>query len=132
MIGGAPEPRRCPCGSGSGYPDCCGRLHRGEATAGTAEQLMRSRYSAFAVGDAAYLLETWHPSQRPAELSLDEDTVWRHLTIEETSGGGPFDREGVVQFAAVYRDAGGRGVMRERSRFVREDRWTYLDGAQLG
>jgi hypothetical protein len=60
----------CPCGLGDGYESCCGRLHAG-APAPTAESLMRSRYSAFAVGDAGYLLRTWHPSGRPQNLSLD-------------------------------------------------------------
>ena len=51
----------CPCGLGDDYASCCGRLHAG-AHAPTAESLMRSRYSAYAVGDAGYLLRTWHPS----------------------------------------------------------------------
>src|SRR5687768_5433704 len=54
--------RRCPCGSGLPLGDCCGRLHDGTVTAATAEQLMRSRYSAFALGEPGYLLATWHPS----------------------------------------------------------------------
>jgi uncharacterized protein YchJ len=58
----------CPCGLGEDYASCCGRLHTG-APAPTAESLMRSRYSAFAVADAGYLLRTWHPSRRPRTLS---------------------------------------------------------------
>ena len=49
----------CPCGTGQSYVDCCGALHSGARTAATAEQLMRSRYSAFAVSDEDYLLRTW-------------------------------------------------------------------------
>ena len=60
----------CPCGLGDDYASCCGRLHAG-APALTAESLMRSRYSAFAVGDAGYLRRTCHPSGRPRTLSLD-------------------------------------------------------------
>ena len=63
----------CPCLSGEQYADCCGRFHAGEAEAPTAEQLMRSRYSAFVVLDAGYLLRTWHPETRPASLELDPD-----------------------------------------------------------
>src|SRR5262249_12900002 len=59
----------CPCGLGEDYDSCCGRLHAG-TPAPTAESLMRSRYSAFAVGDAGYLLRTWHPSARPRTLTL--------------------------------------------------------------
>ena len=63
----------CPCGLADDYDACCGRFHAG-TPAPTAEALMRSRYSAFAVGDAGYLLRTWHPSRRPADLALDPDT----------------------------------------------------------
>ena len=52
----------CPCGTGGPYDECCGALHRGEATAPTAERLMRSRYSAFVRHNAEYLRQTWHPS----------------------------------------------------------------------
>ncbi|MRX42373.1 YchJ family protein [Agromyces kandeliae] len=117
---------RCPCGSGGTYGDCCGPLLAGGA-APTAVQLMRSRYTAFVVGDAAYLLATWHPSTRPERLDLDPELRWRSLEIVRTERGGPLDREGVVEFAARYAHGAERGVQRESSRFVREDRWRYLD-----
>ncbi len=121
---------RCPCSSGLQYGECCGPIHTGSAPAPTAQALMRSRFSAFAVGDADYLLESWHPSTRPADLDLDADTRWLRLDIVSTSAGGPFDDRGEVAFEARYRTADGeRGVLRERSRFVREHgRWYYLDG----
>lgn len=120
---------RCPCLSGLTYEACCGRLHAGTATAQTAEQLMRSRYSAFAVGDADYLSATWHASTRPAPLTLDADRRWYRLDILRTEGGGPFDTEGVVEFRAYHRSAEGKGSQHEVSRFVREDhRWWYVDG----
>lgn len=90
---------------------------------------MRSRYSAFTVGDRAYLLATWHPSTRPAGLDLDDDVEWRRLTVLDTSAGGPWDETGTVEFVAAYRTAAGRGRLHERSRFVREGgRWSYVDG----
>ena len=73
--------RRCPCGTGLPYDECCGPLHAGATPAATAEQLMRSRYSAFAVGDAAYLLATWHPSTRPPALELDPGVRWEPRVI---------------------------------------------------
>ena len=83
---------------------------------------MRSRYSAFAIGDAAYLLATWHPSTRPTDFELD-DTRWYRLDILSTSKGGPLDREGTVEFEAFYRG----GSQRENSAFVREQgRWLYV------
>lgn len=119
--------KRCPCLSGLPYDECCGRLHRWQAPAATAEQLMRSRFSAFAVGDADYLMATWHPSTRPPALDLDADRRWYRLVIVTTSAGGPLDREGAVEFDAFYRSPAGSGSQRETSRFVREDgRWYYL------
>lgn len=120
----------CPCGSRRLLDECCGALHAG-APAPTAEALMRSRFSAFALGLADYLLVSWHPSTRPASLSLEADTVWRRLQIVDTVAGGPDDAEGVVVFRASYRDASGAGLLHERSRFTRVDgRWVYLDGTR--
>ena len=90
---------------------------------------MRSRYSAFVVRDAEYLLRTWHPDTRPAELEFDSGMQWRRLDILSTSRGGPLDSEGVVEFEAHYRREGERGLQRETSRFVRVDRrWYYVSG----
>ena len=123
------SPIRCPCGSGEEYVDCCGRLHSGQASAATAVALMRSRFSAFAVSASAYLLETWHPSTRPLDLTLDDHIRWTRLEVVEVVDGGMFDLTGVVEFRAHYRLAGSRGVLHERSTFIRhEGRWRYLDG----
>lgn len=120
----------CPCGSGDAYDACCGALHRRDRAAPTAEALMRSRYSAFVVGDAAYLLATWHPSTRPRSLELDPSVVWRRLQVVRTEGGGPWDAGGVVEFVASFVDGGARGRLHEVSAFVREGgRWLYVDGA---
>lgn len=90
---------------------------------------MRSRYTAFVLGDVAHLRATWHRGTRPADLELDADRRWLHLAVESTTGGGPFDALGTVGFTAVSRDAGGRQELRELSRFVRESgRWYYVDG----
>lgn len=90
---------------------------------------MRSRYTAFAVGDAEYLLSSWHPRTRPAELRLDPGRRWLFLEILRTERGGPFDDTGTVEFVAHYRDADGRDTLHETSRFVRVDgAWRYLDG----
>ncbi|WP_435824432.1 YchJ family protein [Nocardiopsis dassonvillei] len=118
----------CPCGGPSVYRDCCGRLHSGRATASTAEQLMRSRYSAFAVGDRDHLLRTWHPSTRPRRLNLDPGTEWVRLEILSTTGGTPFHNEGTVAFRASYREDARDEALVENSRFVRhEGAWVYLD-----
>ena len=121
---------RCPCLSGETYGQCCAPLHRGEADAPTAERLMRSRYSAFVVGDERYLLASWHPRTRPASLDLDPEQRWYRLDILSTQQGGLLDTEGVVEFRAFYRSPDGRAEQHEVSRFVRDGRaWTYVDSA---
>lgn len=94
MSGTPDEARRCPCGSGDALAQCCGRFHSGFAEAPSATALMRSRYSAFALRDAAYLLRTWHPSTRPRRLELDSAMRWTGLTIVESAAGGLFDSAG--------------------------------------
>lgn len=120
-----PDDDRCPCGTGETYSECCGRFHRGEV-APTAQALMRSRFAAFAIGDADYLRATWHPGTRPSQLTTD-GPAWTRLDILDVVGGGPFDTDGVVEFRAHHRAPA--GSLHERSRFVRErGRWLYLDG----
>ncbi|AMM20747.1 zinc-binding protein [Frondihabitans sp. PAMC 28766] len=119
---------RCPCLSGETYGSCCGPLHRGSQTAPTATRLMRSRYSAFVVGDAAYLLATWDPATRPAGLELDPAVRWFRLEILGATRGGLLDTTGTVEFAAHYRAGGSAAQQRETSRFAkRSGRWLYVD-----
>ena len=83
---------------------------------------MRSRFSAFAMGDSGYLLRTWHPRTRPESVPLDADLTWIALQILDAE---PDE----VEFIARFRGPSGRGFLRERSRFARHgDRWYYLDG----
>lgn len=90
---------------------------------------MRSRYTAFVVGDRRYLLDTWHPRTRPDELELDPAQRWLGLEIVDAEGGSALDARGEVEFAARWRHGREQGVLRERSRFVRQgERWWYLDG----
>jgi SEC-C motif-containing protein len=94
---------------------------------------MRSRYSAFAVADADYLLRTWHPRTRPARLRLDPEQVWTRLDVVAAEAGGLFDAAGTVEFRAHYRLGGRAGALHERSRFVRVvGAWCYLDAEPTG
>jgi SEC-C motif domain protein len=114
------------------YVACCRQLHGGAATARTALELMRSRYSAFAVRDAGYLLVTWHPVSRPASLDLDPAIEWRRLQIRGLTGGSEDGDTGTVEFVAHYWDStrGQYGRQHENSRFVRQGRhWFYLEPA---
>jgi SEC-C motif-containing protein len=132
MIDGPlPAGAPCPCGHAATYDDCCGRIHRGDAPALTAEALMRSRYSAFAVRDLAHLARSWHPDTRPRTIHDDPDRRWTGLTILATERGGVLDRDGIVEFEAHHDGGAGDGadhVVRERSTFARVDgRWVYVD-----
>ena len=109
---------------------CCGRYLDGEV-APTAEALMRSRYTAFALRDEDYLFRTWHPRTRPAPPYWVEGTQWTGLQILGAEAGGPSDEEGTVTFEASWRDVttGESGSMREHSRFSRRaGRWMYEYG----
>jgi SEC-C motif domain protein len=125
----------CPCGSDELYGRCCLPLHLGERQPDTAEQLMRSRYSAYAVANLDYVWQTWHPKTRPAELIADPGMTWTGLEIVDTVDGQPGDTSGEVEFRATYlqNQRSGQiatgGTLHERSRFaVRARRWFYVDG----
>jgi SEC-C motif domain protein len=94
---------------------------------------MRSRFSAFAVRDDAYLLRTWHPTTRPTEVRFDPEQRWTGLTILGTTGGSLLHTEGTVEFRADYTRRGQVDSLHENSRFVRNgagggagSSWIYL------
>ncbi len=124
--------RSCPCGSGRGYALCCGRFIDQGVLPETAEQLMRSRYTAFTQADEPYLLSSWHASTRPPSLDLDQDepTKWLGLRIDRVEAGSIDDTQGLVYFLARWRVGGGKAQrLVECSRFVKEQgRWFYVDG----
>lgn len=89
---------------------------------------MRSRYSAYSLRDARYLLKTWHPTTRPRTLEFDPDLHWYRLDIVARSAGGMFDTQGTVEFRAHYRQSGLAGEQHENSSFVRENgEWLYVN-----
>ena len=71
----------CPCGGmprGATVADCCGPVVSGERQAATAEALMRSRYTAYVLGDGDHLFRTWHPRTRTDDAeNATADTVGR-------------------------------------------------------
>ena len=119
----------CPCG-GPRYADCCGRWHAGprQLQAPDAQALMRSRYSAYVLGLADYLLATWHPSRRPAALEPDPPGLkWLGLEVKQHRV--QDSEHATVAFVARSKLGGRAHRLVETSRFVREDgRWYYLDG----
>lgn len=117
----------CPCGRPASYPVCCGACHAGRP-APDAESLMRSRYSAYALGLEGYLLATWHPSTRPPALDLAAAPPPKWLGLEVKSSSENAD-EATVDFVARCRIGGRAQRLHEVSRFVREGgRWYYVDG----
>jgi SEC-C motif-containing protein len=121
----------CPCGTGLQFSECCAPFIEGGQPAPTAEALMRSRYTAFAVQDVPYLLRSWHRSTRPASLDLDDQAgfAWHGLEVLETEGGGAGEQTGVVEFIANFSGHGQEHRLHERAKFVCEEgQWLYVDG----
>jgi SEC-C motif domain protein len=130
------EESPCPCKSEKAYGDCCMPFHHRKANPQTAEQLMRSRYSAYFFRRVDYLVDTTHPDTKEPGLKEElEKTIhqasWANLEILQTSGGGKEDKSGKVEFVATYFLNGERYELHERSRFRRfKGLWKYLDGKQ--
>ncbi len=119
---------KCPCGTQKTYDQCCKPLHQGLKIASTAEELMRSRYTAYVKKLKDYLLATWHSSQRDSvqDLSFENGLRWLGLKIVSTKDGLENDTEGQVEFIASYSFHGKGAQIPEHSKFVKEDgRWYY-------
>lgn len=98
----------------------------------TAIDLMRSRYTAYVLGDIDHLRRSWAPSTVPGEVAFDPEISWTGLSIVDSEAGQAFDQEGVVAFIARFVAADEPRELRERSDFVRhEGRWVYLDGSSF-
>ena len=117
----------CPCGSQKNYTDCCERFISGEALPSTVEELMRSRYSAFATHQFDYIVDTMlPPAANHFDLAEAKSTAgqiqWLKLEVIKTS-------INMVEFRAYYCNNNVAGVIHERSRFVRKKgKWFYIDG----
>lgn len=124
----------CPCGNPLDYQDCCQPLHSHTRVAETAEQLMRSRYCAFVLKLADYLIATHKPeASTPHEMEQLQETFdstqWLGLRIINRRQGTKADAEGWVEFTATYQTVDGQGQLHENSRFIQEDgRWLYVAG----
>jgi SEC-C motif-containing protein len=92
--------------------------------------LMRSRYSAYVLQNADYLLATWYKSTRPKQLDFSKDGIlWQKLEILHTKKGGAKDEKGRVEFNAFYVQDGETRLMHEISRFKKVGgKWFYVDG----
>lgn len=122
--------KTCPCGSGNSYTKCCEPYLSGNAQPATAEQLMRSRYTAYTQKDSAYLYKTWHAKTQPKTINLDEDEMhWDRLELVRTEKGSESDQTGMVEFIAHFTIDGKQGALHEISDFCKENgTWFYVDG----
>jgi len=125
--------RPCPCLSGTPYSICCQPLHEDKKIAHSAEQLMRSRYSAFYLGKIDYLIATLHSEKRQANdaqilKNTIEQTQWLGLKIVNHKAK---DLTATVEFIAYFQGEP-VGQLHERSNFIKDNnRWFYVDGEQL-
>jgi len=119
----------CPCGSGKVFDRCCGALLSYQLVAENAEQLMRSRYTAYVENDAEYILKTWHPDHRPDDLQMDEKVNWINLRIIDFSSSG---NKAIVEFEALLQFDGRIDALHEKSQFVFEKGgWLYTTGKMM-
>lgn len=125
-----PEHSPCPCGSTLQYRECCSGFHNKKILPLTAEELMRSRYSAFCDQNMSYLFNTWDPAFRPmAEDILSNTAQYLSLQILNTQGGQVDDTTGKVTFIARYLISDTLYTMQETSSFVKKDGvWLYEEG----
>ena len=134
----------CPCSiteaesktnkAGLSYADCCEPYITGIKNAPTAEALMRSRYSAYAVHAVDYIIKTClDEGKNKIDFNQTKDwsekSNWLGLKIISVEKGGITDREGLVEFEAVYERDGLRDTHHEKARFKKnDDKWFYQDG----
>ncbi len=120
----------CLCTSELEYAQCCQPYHLGVKIAATAEILMRSRFTAYALHNSEYLIQTWDKNQRPKTIDFSKDEAeWQRLEILNTKKGCINDTRGLVTFKAYYLIDDVEHVLHEISRFKKiAGKWLYLDG----
>ena len=121
----------CPCCSGKLYEECCELFHSKKEFPKTAEELMRSRYAAFAIPNGDYLWETTLPNKRKFHHKTElenwgKDNTWTKLEIIQSS-------EKEVEFKAYFTDKFGQeNIHHERSTYKKVDKkWYYVSGKFL-
>ncbi|MCK5825044.1 MAG: SEC-C domain-containing protein [Ichthyobacteriaceae bacterium] len=125
----------CPCGSNNTYIKCCGIAHKNIDLVKTAQQLMRSRYSAFTLADGEYLHKSHHSTTQPNSkferneiVKWAKSVIWIKLDVLNTVDGMENDNYGIVEFKAFYIENGRTGVIHEKSTFEKENgHWVYKE-----
>ncbi len=123
----------CPCGSGKTQGNCCLPLIQGSTHVTTAEQLLRSRYTAFTLGEIDYILATHHSKTRNtvdrSEIEAwSKNSVWKGLEILDQAKGSATDEQGEIRFCARFFSEGKDQEHWEHAVFERENgAWKFLD-----
>ncbi len=120
----------CLCGSEIPYPLCCEPFHEYKKKPSTAERLMRSRFTPYAMHNSSYLFETWVKAKRPKEINFSKEKAeWTKLEIINIKKGAEKESKGIVEFKAYYLLDNEECVMHEISQFQKHSgQWLYLDG----
>jgi SEC-C motif-containing protein len=128
--------RLCPCGSEKKYEECCKKYIEGTLLPPTAEILMRSRYTAYTIGEIDYILDT-HDPETVSDVSIDSvlawsgSSIWKGLEIIRTKGGKVRDKKGTVEFKAYYTAEEKNQIHHEKSQFIKiKGRWYYHGWAE--
>lgn len=127
----------CPCGSGAPYSECCEPITSGKQTADTAEQLMRARYSAYALAKMDFIFESTHPDHREGydhagTKEWAETAEWQGLKIINTKKGGADDSVGEVEFIASFAEKGDKREHHEAGQFKRKNgHWYFTEGQMV-
>lgn len=122
----------CPCGRSKTYENCCGAIHQNIELAFTAEDLMRSRYSAFVKGNGDYLYKSHSENTRKESEKKDierwaKSVQWMNLDVLNTNKGSKSDKQGTVEFKAFFIEGGKLQVIHENSFFSKENgHWVYV------
>jgi SEC-C motif-containing protein len=127
----------CPCGSAVSYDKCCRPVIQGESAAKTAEQLMRSRYSAYVKKELGYILTSLHPDHRAgydenSTKTWAESAEWHGIKILKTTKGGEQDNDGQVEFVVSFTEKGTKQEHHELSTFKKENgNWYFTTGKTM-
>jgi SEC-C motif-containing protein len=123
----------CPCGKTIPYLKCCGKIHKDMMNAVTAEDLMRSRYTAYTLADGNFLMKSHYSKTRPIQdkkeiVEWSKSVKWLRLEILNQTLGQTKDHSGTVEFKAYFMDEGEIDMIHENSKFIRENgHWIYVD-----
>ncbi|MBU0992055.1 MAG: YchJ family protein [Proteobacteria bacterium] len=127
---------KCPCGLDTPFESCCEPLIKEIRPAKTAEELMRSRYSAYATGNIDYIVKTIIKGKQDSQdrnsiKKWSEKSKWNKLDVINVEKGGPEDDEGYVEFIAHYITDGERHAHHEIAHFKKEDSTWFFNDSQF-